>query len=107
MRVHVLQHVPFEGIGCMASWLELRDAEVTYTRFYEVDDLPVVAGLDLIIVMGGPMIVSDESAHTWLKGEKYFVREAMKARISVLGVCLGAQIIADVMGARIFSNSHN
>ena len=106
MRVHVLQHVPFEGIGCMASWLESRDAKVTYTRFYEVDDLPVVAGLDLIIVMGGPMNVSDESAHTWLKGEKYFVREAMEAGISVLGVCLGAQIIADVMGARIFSNAH-
>ena len=55
MRVHVLQHVPFEGIGCMASWFESRDAKVTYTRFYEVDDLPVVAGLDLIIVMGGAL----------------------------------------------------
>lgn len=106
MRVHVLQHVPFEGIGCMASWLESRDAEVTYTRFYEVDDLPVVAGFDLIIVMGGPMNVSDESVHTWMKGEKSFVREAMEAGISVLGVCLGAQIIADVMGARIFSNAY-
>ena len=106
MRVHVLQHVPFEGIGCMASWLESRDAKVTYTRFYEGDDLPVVAGLDLIIIMGGPMNVPDESAHPWLTGEKSFVREAMEAGVSVLGVCLGAQIIADVMGARIFPNAH-
>jgi GMP synthase-like glutamine amidotransferase len=106
MRVHVFQHVPFEGIGCMASWLESRVAKATFTRFYEADDLPEVAGLDLIIVMGGPMNVSDESAHPWLEAEKSFVREAMEAGISVLGVCLGAQIIADAMGARIFPNAH-
>ena len=104
MRVHILQHVPFEGIGCMSSWLDSRDAVLGYTRFYESAKLPDVRGLDLVIIMGGPMNVLDERAHPWLMAEKMFVREAIDRGVAVLGVCLGAQIIADVMNARIFPN---
>ena len=104
MRVHILQHVPFEGIGGMGSWLDSRDAVLGYTRFYESAKLPDVRGLDLVIIMGGPMNVLDERAHPWLMAEKMFVREAIDRGVAVLGVCLGAQIIADVMNARIFPN---
>ncbi|MBO61339.1 MAG: amidotransferase [Verrucomicrobiales bacterium] len=106
MRVHVLQHVPFEGVGCMAVWLESRSADVSYTRFYESTELPEVADIDLVIIMGGPMNVPDEKSHPWLVGEKAFVRSAMAAGVSVLGVCLGAQLIADVLGSRIYPNQH-
>ncbi len=61
MHVHVLQHVAFEGIGSMARWLTARQAHVTTTRFYESPVLPGLSGLDLVIVMGGPMSVNDES----------------------------------------------
>ena len=88
----------------MSSWLDSRDAVLGYTRFYESAELPDVRGLDLVIIMGGPMNVLDERAHPWLMAEKMFVREAIDRGVAVLGVCLGAQIIADVMNARIFPN---
>ena len=88
----------------MGSWLDSRDAELGYTRFYESAELPDVRGIDLVIIMGGPMNVPDETTHPWLVAEKKFVREAIDQGVAVLGVCLGAQLIADVMGARIFPN---
>jgi GMP synthase-like glutamine amidotransferase len=106
MRAHVLQHVPFEDIGSMALWLAERKAEVTYTRFFENAALPSLNGIDLIIVMGGPMSVNDESTLTWLQPEKQFVREAVEKGVPVLGVCLGAQLIAGALGARVYPNTH-
>ena len=88
----------------MGSWLDSRDAELGYTRFYESAELPDVRGIDLVIIMGGPMNVQEETTHPWLVAEKKFVREAIDQGVAVLGVCLGAQLIADVMGARIFPN---
>ena len=104
MKVHVLQHVPFEGIGSMASWLSAREAIVTYTSFYESPTLPDPKGLDLVIVMGGPMSVNDETELPWLKQEKEFVRQAIWHGLSVVGICLGAQLIAAALGARVYPN---
>jgi GMP synthase-like glutamine amidotransferase len=104
MNVHVLQHVPFENIGSMASWLDARGAVLKYTRFFEDPTLPAVKGLDLIIAMGGPMSVNDESDLAWLRPEKQFVREAVARGIPVLGVCLGAQLIASALGSRVYRN---
>ena len=105
MRAHILQHVPFEGVGSMVSWLADAGAVVSYTRFFEDAALPPLDGIDLIIVMGGPMSVNDESSLAWLKEEKRFVREAVKRGVAVLGVCLGAQLIASALGARVYRNS--
>jgi GMP synthase-like glutamine amidotransferase len=104
MKVHVLQHVPFEGLGSIASWLKDHKAEVTSTRFYENPALPPVSGIELIIVMGGPMSVNDEATLPWLRPEKQFVREAVEQGVPVLGVCLGAQLIAGALGARVYRN---
>lgn len=105
MKVHVLQHVPFEDVGSMVSWLSARDAEVTYSRFYESATLPDPAGLDLIIVMGGPMSVNDEASYPWLKTEKQFIRDAIRCDLPLIGICLGAQLIATSLGARVYPNS--
>jgi hypothetical protein len=51
MKVHILQHVPFEDMGSLSRWLKNHNAEVSYTRFYEYSELPELEGLDLIIVM--------------------------------------------------------
>ncbi|MDD2271551.1 MAG: type 1 glutamine amidotransferase [Desulfuromonadaceae bacterium] len=105
MKVHILQHVPFENSGSMAMWLEGQSADVSYTRFFEVHALPQVKEFDLIIVMGGPMSVNDEESLSWLRPEKQFIRDAIEQNVSVLGVCLGAQLIASALGARVYRNS--
>ena len=104
MRVHVLQHVPFEGLGSIDPWLEERGATISYTRFFEDPHLPHLDAIDMIIAMGGPMSANDESRFPWLKPEKQFVHDAAVQGISVLGVCLGAQLIASAMGARVYRN---
>jgi GMP synthase-like glutamine amidotransferase len=105
MKVHVFQHAPFEGLGSILFWLDQHAAEVSYTRFFAGDEAPVLAGSDMLIAMGGPMSVNDEENLTWLKDEKLAVRDAIARDIPVLGICLGAQLIASALGARVYRNS--
>ena len=104
MRVHVLQHVPFEGLGSIGAWLDGQGAVVTATRFFADALLPDPAAVDLLVVMGGPMSVNDESRHPWLVAEKRFVGRVIGSGRAVLGVCLGAQMIAAALGARVTPN---
>lgn len=104
MNIQVLQHVPFEDIGSMASWLAARGAKVSYTRFFERPELPRLNGLDLVIAMGGPMSVNDEPTLPWLGPEKRFIRDAVEQGVAMLGICLGAQLIASALGARVYRN---
>jgi GMP synthase-like glutamine amidotransferase len=105
MRAHFFQHVPFEGLGSIASWLEAHSAVVTATRFFADAVLPEADGVDLLIVMGGPMSVNDEGRHPWLIAEKRFIAQAIRRGKAVLGVCLGAQLIAAALGARVYPNT--
>ncbi|HWK55200.1 MAG TPA: type 1 glutamine amidotransferase [Hyphomicrobiales bacterium] len=103
MRVHVLQHVPFEGLGSIEPWLRARHATVTTTCFFEASaTLPALSEFDVLVALGGPMSVNDEAELPWLREEKRFVREAVQAEKAVLGICLGAQLIAAALGARVY-----
>jgi GMP synthase-like glutamine amidotransferase len=104
MRAHYLQHVPFEGLGYIESWLRAKGYPVTGTKFFESTRLPSLDEFDMLIVMGGPMSANDESTFPWLGQEKEFIRKAIGAGKSILGICLGAQLIASAMGARVFPN---
>lgn len=99
-----MQHVPFEGTGSIAAWLSERNAQVTRTSFFESAELPELKGLDLIIAMGGPMSVNDEDTLPWMKAEKQFIRDAIRLNVPVLGICLGAQLIANAIGSRVYGN---
>lgn len=105
MRAHVFQHVPFEDIGSIALWLTAHDAQITYTRFYQKPLFPDPKTLDVIIAMGGPMSVNDESELPWLRDEKRFIRSAIENGKPVLGICLGAQLIASALGTRVYRNA--
>ena len=106
MKVHVLQHVPFEGLGSIQAWLDARGAAVSWTRFYASPSLPELAEVDFVIALGGPMSIHDEVAWPWLIDEKRFIREAIASGKRVLGICLGAQLIANALGARVYQNQH-
>jgi GMP synthase-like glutamine amidotransferase len=107
MHVHYLQHVPFESLGSIEPWLQQRGHSVSATRLYKNEDMPGLHTLDLLIVMGGPMGVHDESDYPWLKREKAYIKKVIDAGKTVIGICLGAQLIADVLGARIYKNIYH
>lgn len=106
MRAHYLQHVPFEGLGSIETWLRQAGYEITRTRLYESDRLPEIEQIDLLVVMGGPMSVNDETDYPWLLEEKAFIKGAVDAGLPVLGVCLGAQLIASSLGAAVVPNAY-
>lgn len=104
--MHYLQHVVFEGLGSMEPVLRKRGHQLTSTHLYKNQELSSVSEFDWLIVMGGPMGVYDEEKYAWLGAEKRFIKETIESGKIVLGICLGAQLIADVLGARIYENSH-
>ena len=103
LKVQVFQHVPFEGLGCMEPWFAARGHRLSYVRFF-AGEVPAGADADWIIVMGGPMGVHDEAEFPWLKTEKAALRAALDRGTAALGVCLGAQLMANVLGAEVKPN---
>lgn len=106
MRIQVLQHVPFEGPAGIADWASDRGHPLSITHLYRGDSLPPQDAFDRLVVMGGPMGIYDETAHPWLVPEKTFLRTAIAAGKTIVGVCLGAQLLADTLGARVYRNAH-
>lgn len=104
LRIQVFQHVPFEGLGSMEAWISARGHTVSYVRFF-AGELPAGPEADWLIVMGGPMGVHDEAEFPWLKAEKAALRAALDRGAAALGVCLGAQLMADVLGAEVKPNA--
>jgi GMP synthase-like glutamine amidotransferase len=105
MRAHVFQHVPFEGPGSIGPRLEARGWLVGVTRLFQDHELPNAAEIDFLIVMGGPMSVNDEQVLPWLVPEKRFIGDMITRGKPVLGVCLGAQMIANVLGSKVYPNA--
>jgi len=104
MRIHYLQHMGCEGIGKIADWIREHGHSVTYTHLYRDESLPGDDTFDFLVIMGGPMNIYEYRNHPWLPAEKQFIRRAIDSGKQVLGVCLGAQLIADVLGAKIYQN---
>ncbi len=104
LKIHIFTHVPFEGLGCIQDWISTNNHIASFTKFYESYQLPDPDKIDWLIVMGGPMGVYDEAIHPWLTKEKIFIRQMIEKSKTVLGICLGSQIIAEVLGAKVFPN---
>lgn len=106
MNIHYLQHVPFEELGSIESELITRKHQLTSTNLYKRESLPIIDNFDWLIIMGGPMGVNDEDRYPWLKEEKQFIRQAIESGKIVLGICLGAQLIAAALNTRVYNNRH-
>jgi GMP synthase-like glutamine amidotransferase len=105
MRIAVLQHVEFEGPAAVADWAAERGFSLHSYQLWRDPTLPSVCDFDMLTVMGGPMSANDEARLGWLGPEIALVREAIAADKTVLGICLGAQIIAKALGARVYAGS--
>jgi GMP synthase (glutamine-hydrolysing) len=105
MKIHWFQHVPFEGLGSIEPWLRAAGHALSCTRLH-AGEAPPPMDYDWLIVMGGPMNIYEEQAHPWLAAEKRAIRDAIDGGRRVLGICLGAQLIADVLGAQVTRNAH-
>lgn len=104
MRVHWLQHADHEGLGCIERWLLARGFTVRGTRLQRFEALPDAREFDWLIVMGGPMNIYQHEAHPWLVPEKALIRDACVMKKKVLGICLGGQLLADVLGGSVEQN---
>lgn len=106
MRIHWFQHAPYEDLGVIEGWARSRAHPIHGTRWFAGDPVPALPDVDLLIIMGGVMSVHDDEVHPWLRAEKAYLAEAIAAGKKALGICLGAQLIAHVMGARVSRMPH-
>ena len=106
MRIVCLQHVAFENAGVIEDWAGICGHEWRNTALHDREDVPRADDFDWLVVMGGPMSVHDEARYPWLAAEKTLVREAVHGGKLVLGICLGAQLIAEALGARVYRADH-
>lgn len=104
MRLHFLQHIWFEDLGIIEDWAKKNGFAISRTAFFENETLPSTDTFDWLIIMGGPMGVNDEADYPWLKAEKAFIKAAIEKNKIVVGICLGAQLIAHVLGSKVYPN---
>lgn len=101
MRLLCLQHVPYEGPGSIDDWARRRGHALARVLMPEGGPIPPPGTFDWLIVMGGPMGVHDVDRHPWLRDEKRALGAALDAGRRVLGICLGAQLLAEALGAGV------
>jgi GMP synthase-like glutamine amidotransferase len=105
MRIQCLTHVPFEGPAGVADWAQARGHDIELAPLHAGAVPPGPATYDWLVVMGGPMGVADEEVFPWLVPEKQAIRDAVGAGKTVVGICLGAQLIAEALGGRVYRNT--
>lgn len=113
LKVHYFQHIAGEGFGSCYEYLKSMGAEITATEFFalptdlklDIEALPHVDDVDLLIIMGGDMSVNDEANYPWLKVEKRWIRRYLATEKPAIGLCLGGQLIANALGANVHRNA--
>lgn len=104
MRIHLLQHIPYGFKTSIERWAREKGHAVSKTLIYANDNLPKLENFDWLIIMGGSMSIYEEVSYPWLVNEKKFIARAIENKKIVLGICLGGQLIANVLGGKIHMN---
>ncbi len=102
MHIHCLQHVSFENPGTILEWISNNNHTISYTYFFEKNPvLPTLDSFDALLILGGYMNVNEEEKFPWLKVEKTYIKEVIKKNKKIFGICLGSQLLANVLGAKV------
>ncbi|MGF6952418.1 GMP synthase-like glutamine amidotransferase [Neobacillus sp. B4I6] len=102
IKIHYLQNDSQVEPGKIDIWAARKGHTLTSTKVYEKCDFPPLDEIDFLIILGGRMGAYEEETFSWLNLEKQFIREAVENNKFVLGICLGAQLIADALGGKVF-----
>jgi len=106
-RVLVVQHVAYEPLGTLDRMLRQRKIRIRYVNFArEPEARPCLEGYDALIVLGGPMNVGDQAHCPHLRTELALIDEGLRRGTPMLGICLGAQLLAHALGAPVGRNDH-
>ncbi|HFB62137.1 MAG TPA: type 1 glutamine amidotransferase [Bacteroidetes bacterium] len=105
MKIQIIQHVDFEGPGAVLDWAREREVSVGISRILLGEPPPSLQETDGLVVMGGPINLSSPQKDPLLEKEKTFLKEFLSSGKKILGICLGAQLLAQLLGARVFRNS--
>ncbi|RXZ82296.1 type 1 glutamine amidotransferase [Paenibacillaceae bacterium] len=106
MNILLLKHYDFDDIGAFSEWAALYHHRLIVRDPAAGLELELLASIDSLIILGGPMSVYQEERYPWLKEEKRFVLEAVQRKKRVLGICLGAQLLAEVLGGKVYRHLH-
>ena len=107
-KIVIITHDRHEGTGTLGTFLELAGIDIQTLSLHEGDDLPGdLRNVGAIVSMGGPMSVHDEELYPFLRNEKEFLMQAIEASVPVLGICLGAQLIASACHAAVLKGQVN
>ena len=107
MRAHCMMNIGFEGPGYITDWINQHGYSMQVWRLFENPSLPDVEDVDFLVIMGGPMNIYEEEGYPYLAGEKELIKACILEQKHVLGICLGAQLIADALGEKVFKNREN
>jgi GMP synthase-like glutamine amidotransferase len=97
--------MPFEYPGSIADWARENDHTTSYTKVFENASFPSIDSFGMLVIMGGVMGVYEEIEYDWMPAEKSFIKRSIEAKKKVFGVCLGAQFIAEALGAKVFPHT--
>jgi GMP synthase-like glutamine amidotransferase len=103
MKLHFLQHHPEEGLGTIETWAYQNSFKISVSKLYK-NETNFPSDFDFLVIMGGPQSVYEDTKFSWLKDEKLFIQKTVNRGVPILGICLGAQLLADVLGAKVYPN---
>lgn len=106
MRVHCFQHVPWDGPAFFPTWASRRGHDWSVTLVPDAPRLPALSSFDALVMLGGPMSLRDHRRYPWLTAEKRYLERVLAADKPFFGICLGAQMLAEVHGAAVKAAPH-
>jgi GMP synthase-like glutamine amidotransferase len=106
MRIHYIQNDPLANLGYIEEWAVKGNYYLSCTRMFEDSTLPSIEEFDVLVILGGRMGAYEEETFPWLLIEKAFIREVIDQGKWVMGICLGVQLLANVLGSKVYPYTH-